>query len=121
MGACFVGVLQLAIVALMLVSLWKIFEKAGRQGWEGIVPFYNVYLLTQILGLPIMWFIFMFIPCLNIVAGVMISLALTKAFGKEQPFAIGVILLPIVFLPLLAFGEDKFTAPTPPTAPPAVK
>lgn len=36
------GLIYLLIVVLMLVSMWKIFEKAGRQGWEGIIPIYNV-------------------------------------------------------------------------------
>ncbi len=116
-----VVILYLAVIALMLVSFWKLAEKAGRQGWEGIVPIYNMYIFTQIAGLPIMWFIFMFIPCLNIVAMVMLGLAMAKVFGKEPAFAIGLILLGIVFYPLLAFGDAKYTAPAPPTAPPAVR
>ena len=38
-------VINLAIVAAALAGMWKAFEKMGRKGWEGIVPFYNVYIL----------------------------------------------------------------------------
>ncbi|MCY2932304.1 MAG: DUF5684 domain-containing protein [Planctomycetota bacterium] len=118
MGLVFI--LELAFIALIFVSLWKIAEKAGRQGWEGIVPIYNTYVLTQIVGLPILWFVLSLIPCVNIVAAIMIMLSLAKVFGKEPAFAIGLILLPFVFMPLLAFSDAKYTAPAPP-APPAAR
>ncbi|MCB6971876.1 MULTISPECIES: DUF5684 domain-containing protein [Butyricimonas] len=47
-----VGLIYLLIVVLMLVSMWKIFEKAGRQGWEGIIPIYNIYVMLQIINRP---------------------------------------------------------------------
>ena len=119
-AGCFFFIIELAIIALMFVSLWKIFEKAKHPGWEGIVPIYNMYILTQIVGLPILWFILCLVPCVNIVASVMIMLALAKAFKKDQGFAIGLILLPIVFLPLLAFSDATYSAPTPPAVPPAI-
>lgn len=34
-------ILELIIGILTLVAEWMIFKKMGRQGWEGIVPFYN--------------------------------------------------------------------------------
>ena len=35
------SIIYLLIVVLLLVSMWKVYEKAGRQGWEGIIPIYN--------------------------------------------------------------------------------
>ena len=32
---------------LTLVASWMIFKKMGHQGWEGIVPIYNTYVLCQ--------------------------------------------------------------------------
>ena len=37
-----VSIIYLLIVVLLLVSMWKVYEKAGRQGWEGIIPIYNL-------------------------------------------------------------------------------
>lgn len=59
---------NLLIVVLMLVSMWKIFEKAGRQGWEGIIPIYNVYVMLQIINRPWWWLlIIIFVPIANLV------------------------------------------------------
>ena len=47
-GALFGGAFMLvwlAVVVLVFVSLWKIFEKAGKPGWAGIVPIYNIVVL----------------------------------------------------------------------------
>lgn len=30
---------------IAFVGMWKTFEKAGMEGWKGIVPVYNMYLL----------------------------------------------------------------------------
>lgn len=36
------------------------------------------------------------------------SLRLAKVFGKEAGFGVGLILLSIVFLPILAFGDARY-------------
>lgn len=53
-------VLLLLVVAyyiFYLVSLWKLFKKAGKNGWEAIIPFYNTYILVEIAGLK--WWYFL--------------------------------------------------------------
>lgn len=44
------SIIYLLIVVLLLVSMWKVYEKAGRQGWEGIIPIYNLYVMLQIIN-----------------------------------------------------------------------
>ncbi len=34
-----VSIIYLLIVVLLLVSMWKVYEKAGRQGWEALSLF----------------------------------------------------------------------------------
>ena len=46
----------------MVVSMWKIFEKAGMEGWECIIPIYSTYILTKIVNKPGYWTILMLIP-----------------------------------------------------------
>ena len=93
-------------------ELWKIFVKAGRPGWEGIIPIYNNYVLvTQIIGRPILFFILMFVPCVNFVIGIMILIDLAKAFGKSGGYVVGMILLPFIFIPMLAFGDATYNGP----------
>ena len=40
---------QLLILALYLVSWYKMFEKMGRQGWEGLIPIYNMIILLEVI------------------------------------------------------------------------
>ena len=35
----------LALWAMSIAGLWMIFVKAGRQGWESLLPFYNLFVL----------------------------------------------------------------------------
>jgi hypothetical protein len=113
-AALFGGVfalIWLAVVLLVIVSLWKIFEKAGKPGWAAIVPIYNLVVLLEIIRKPIWWIVLFLVPCLNLVAAVMVSLELAKCFGKTVGFAIGMILLPFVFFPMLAFSDAQYNPP----------
>jgi hypothetical protein len=100
---------EVAIIVVMIVGMWKVFEKAGKPGWASIIPFYNLYVLTEIAGRPILWFILLLIPCVNIVAHIVISIDIAKNFGKDTVYAIGLILFPFIFWPLLGFGDAKYT------------
>lgn len=52
MIAPFVSLIYLAIIVLFIISWWKLFEKMGRQGWEGIIPIYNMVILLEMVGKP---------------------------------------------------------------------
>ena len=39
------------------------------------------------------------------------TIMLSRAFGRSGKFAAGLIFLPIVFLPMLAFGPDRYIGP----------
>ena len=98
--------IQIAVIALALISMWKIFEKAGRPGWEGIVPFYNLYILLKIVGKPSWWMIMFFIPIVNLIFLIWTYNMLSKSFGKTEGFTVGLVLLSIVFLPIMAFDDS---------------
>lgn len=104
--------IQLAVVAAMLFGLWKVFEKCGRKGWEGIVPIYNVYTLTQIVGRPVIWTVLCLIPLAGLYWWVLMNLDLAKSFGKSRNFGLGMGLLPFVFYPMLAMGNETYAGPT---------
>ena len=42
------------------------------------------------------------------IASFNIYLNLAKKFGKSTGFGVGLVLLPIVFIPILAFGKDEY-------------
>ena len=102
------GLIYLALIILMIVSLWKIFAKAGKPGWACLVPIYNIIVLLEIVGRPLWWIILFIIPFANIVVAILIAVDLAKAFGKGAGTTIGLILLPIVFYPVLGFGSATY-------------
>ena len=104
-------VIMLAFIALMIASGWKIFTKAGRPGWASIIPIYNTIVVLGMVGKPWWWIIGFMIPFVNFILAIVLSVLLAKVFGKGIGFAIGLILLPFVFAPILAFGDATYTAP----------
>lgn len=101
----------LVIVILIIVSVWKVYTKAGKPGWASIIPIYNVVVLLEITKKPVWWVILMFIPIVNIVVGIMIYYALAQSFGKGTGFTIGLFVLPFIFYPILAFGKSTYVLP----------
>ena len=93
---------------LMLVSGWKIFVKAGREGWESLIPILNVVRYVQIAHMPIWSIAFFFLPFLNMIYPFWMSFALAKSFNKSTGFALGLAFMPFVFYPILAFGDSKY-------------
>jgi hypothetical protein len=94
----------LAIVGI--VAMWKVFTKAGQPGWAAIVPFYNTYVLLKTVGRPGWWLVLLFVPIANVVIGILVMIDLARAFGKSGGFAVLLIFLPFVGLPMLAFGDS---------------
>lgn len=97
-----------AVMLLLIVSLWKIFTKAGREGWESIVPIYNVYIMILLARLPGWMVILCFIPFVNIFFSVYIIYKFSLAFGKGVGYTLGMIFLPFIFYPMLAFGDSAY-------------
>ncbi len=116
-------IVYLAVMVLVVIGIFKVFIKAGQPGWAAIVPFYNQYVLTQIAGLEIIWFILLFIPVANIVAAFKIMCNVAAKFGKSTGFGVGMTLLPFIFFPVLGFSDAKYqggpSAAAPPVQPPA--
>ena len=105
--------LPLLVAAIELVSTWKIFVKMGDEGWMSIVPFLNIYRIFQ-RSRPdqaILWTILAFVCGIG---SIVAMYDLAKLFGKEIVYAIGLIFLPIVFAPMLAFGSASYQGPPAP-------
>jgi len=107
----FFFVIWSAVALLMIVSMWKVFAKAGQPGWAALIPIYNLYVLLQVAGKPGWWLILMLIPFVNLIVAILTLVALSDRFGKGAGFAVGLVLLPMVFYPILGFGSAQYTSP----------
>ena len=99
---------MLAVVLVIIASVWKVFTKAGEPGWAAIVPIYNVITLAKVAGKEWWWGLLVLLPCIGIIMSIILSIAVAEKFGKGTGFGIGLGLLPFIFYPILGFGSAEY-------------
>jgi hypothetical protein len=104
-------ILICAIALLVIVAQWKVFVKAGQPGWAAIIPIYNIYIMTKIGGKPGIWTLWCLIPIVNIIFVIWLYNMISKSFGKDEGFTVGLFLLGVIFWPILGFGSSKYQGP----------
>lgn len=106
---------------LQVVAMWKIFEKAGEAGWKSLIPIYNLYILLKLIRFNwwlLLGLLIFIIPIIGWVIGaiymfvlqVIICYRLSRSFGKELGYTIGLLLLTPIFYLILGFGSAKYKA-----------
>ena len=103
-------ILIVIIFIIFFVSIYKI-EKKIRNSNVGLIPFYNIWCLSNdVLGSP--WYsLLLLVPIGNFVFITMFCNNMAKVFNKMESYGIGLMLLPTIFLPLLAFDDSVYTKP----------
>ncbi len=101
-------VVYLAMIVLIVAATWKIFTKARQPGWTSLVPIVNLYVMLKIAQKPQWWLILMFVPIANLIVPALVIVAIAENFGKDSAFGIGMLLLPMVFMPILAFSNAEY-------------
>ena len=104
-----------AFYVLIIVAQWKIFVKAGQEGWKALIPIYNVVVLYKIIGLS-PWLLLLYLLSAIPVIGWIITLALSivsmvklgKAFNQSTAFIFGLLLLSPIFQMILGFGNAEY-------------
>jgi len=107
-GGVLLILIAIALALFFIVSMWKVFVKAGQPGWGCLIPIYNLYLLLMIAGKPGWWLILYLIPFVNIVISILVNIDIAKNFGKDAMFGLGLAFFGIIFYPILAFGSAQY-------------
>lgn len=94
------------VSVIMIVSLWKLYEKAGKPGWACLIPIYSTIVMIEIAKKPMIWLLYLFIPIVNIVFAIWLTNLFVKSYGKSEGFTVGCLLLPYIFYPILAFDKS---------------
>lgn len=118
-------ILVLALAIVCIVAQWKLFKKAGKNGWEAIIPFYSTWVLIEISGLN--WWYF-----LLAISGSILSLLKIEGLGfitniagwfvnflcfynlakktKQNEILYGILGIFISYVPILILGfSNKIT------------
>lgn len=118
----FILFLIVAFIVIAYIANWKLFKKAGKKGWECLIPFYSSYVLTEIAGLNWWWFLLMIAS--NIVSAVnddlsslgsLVSLFATfncyyniaKKFKKDTGVAVCAGIFSFIFAFIFAFSSKE--------------
>lgn len=107
-GAMIFLVVYLGLIVLVIAGFWMTFEKAGKPGWMSIIPILNIFILVEISGKPTWWVILYFIPLINLIAVILVSMDVAKQFGKSEGFGLGLAFLPFIFYPMIGFGDATY-------------
>lgn len=124
--------IAVAAVIAIIAGSWKVFEKAKWPGWAAIIPVYNNYVLVRIARLSLWYLVLQFSPLLvpltvflvpaltlyvSMVSAILsigvsfyIMMEIAARFDKGNLFALGLVLLPFVFIPILGFGSSTYDA-----------
>ena len=123
----FFYILVIAAAIVELVALYKMFKKAGKQGYESLITGHNLFVMFELAGINPIWIlgvvfgsVVAIIPVLGWIAypaflifiEIWLNIRLAKAFGKETGFGVLMAFFPFVMYPILAFGDAKYTAPS---------
>jgi hypothetical protein len=109
-GILVLFILYFAILAVVFVGYWKVFQKMGDAGWVGIVPFLNVYRIFQ-RSRPEQATVLTIATFFCGIPGLVALWDLGKLFGKSDGYCIGLVLLSPIFVLMLGFGKDTYQGP----------
>ena len=111
-------IISIIIAIIIIISMWKIFKKAGQSSWKCLIPIYNLIILYKISGMSpafLLTIILFFIPQISLIAFIAWNIVdatqkalLTRKFNKSVWFIVGMILFDFIFYPILAFGKSKY-------------
>lgn len=121
------------------ICQWIIFQKAGQAGWKSLIPIYDTFVLLRIIQRPQWWgYLVVGLSLVQVILTSMIEVGnnqstslqimssvatlvtfiysvritngLSRSFGHGIGFTIGLLFLPYIFYPILAFGASTYRA-----------
>lgn len=116
-------IILIPFIVLYVIGRWKLFKKAGKNGWEAIIPFYNDWVYVEISGLNSWWFfIIISSSILSLISEELSGIAsLASLFGlfvcnfniakrMKQPnyMAALMTIFPMIIIPMLGISK-KYT------------
>ena len=84
----------------------KIFKKASKKPSTAYYPVLNLFTLLEITETSTFLGILFFVPVVNVVVLSILFYRLGTAFNTSKIFKIGLAVLPIIFYPILALGNN---------------
>lgn len=108
-----IGIIWIFTLVNSLIVMFggeRIFKKAAVSRKIAFYPIINLFSLMEISDVSTFLGILLFIPGFNVLISMFTFYKLGKAFNVGIMFRIGLAVLPIIFFPMLAFGDYRYKA-----------
>lgn len=106
-----ISTVSLIVKIIGIVAMWRIFSKAGEEGWKAIIPIYNTYIRVKLIN-GNGWLMFLFlIPIVGTIYAIILDFKMAKAFGYGIGFGFGLLFLKDIFQLILAFDKSQYQGP----------
>ena len=100
-------IIQIAILILWVFGLYLMFEKAGRKGWEALIPGYSLWVWLKIIEKPWWLLLLLLFPGVNLVMLMVMSFNLAYGFNKRSSYDTYMsFFLPFIYLPMLGMKKE---------------
>lgn len=99
---------------LQVVVWWRLFEKAGEEGWKSLIPIYNVWVAFNIAnpnGSNILWFIGSFIPGIQFFVFLIMGYMFASKYTDNLLIRILYMIFPFFTGLLIAFSDEFHYSP----------
>jgi len=123
------GIIEVAAIVVSLIAMWKIFKKAGKNGWEVLIGGHDAFALCEIVNVNPLWSLWLiialcasaipFVGWLALIFAILIliwlGIRLAKACGKSTFIGVlaGIPGIPsAIGLAIIAFKDLKYTKPS---------
>ena len=103
-------ILYVILLIILLMGIWKMFEKGGIPGILGLSPVVNLFYLPILAGKPMWWGLLYFIPLVNVVIAILILIGIAERFGRGTGTALGLVFLTPIFFCILGYGSAEYSA-----------
>ena len=112
-----------ALIILYIVGRWKLFQKAGKNGWEAIIPLYNDWIYVEIAELNWWWYLLIIASTIGVFLSDKIPIAgyttiisflglfvcnynISKKLNQNTILAVLMTLFPFVMIPLIGLSNN---------------
>lgn len=98
---------------IISISLYFIYLRIGKNKKNALIPVWNIITLLDLVSLPKLLIILVFMPYVNFIGIFVISIFINYRLGKALNLSalnrLGLILFPIIFMPLIATKNLEYT------------
>ena len=95
----------IAFVFIMVLCLWTMLERLQKRGWIALIPIYRFIVLFKAVGISPWLVILMLIPGVNLIMRTVFYVFIARRFDRSYWMGPGLLILPLVFLPIVSFGD----------------